>query len=95
MKEKTNVGSKWDIYWQDWNHKREPEITELKNSVTEMRNVKWSICNRVEQVEHRIRGQELWNNPVRVEENKEKRMKMSQESLHDLYRISSKEQVLE
>lgn len=47
---------------------------ELKNSMSEMRNVKQSICDRAEQVEHRLRELEDRNREItQLEENEKKK----------------------
>lgn len=63
-------------------------MMELKNSMSEMRNVKQSICDRAEQVEHRLSELEDRNREItQLEENGKKNMKMSKESLCDLWDV--------
>lgn len=70
---------------------------ELKNSMSEMRNVKQSICDRAEQVEHRLSELEDRNREItQLEENKKNKKKRKWvKKAYVIYGMSSKEQVLE
>lgn len=69
---------------------------DLKNSMSEMRNVKQSICDRVEHVEHRLSKLQDRNREItQLEENNNKKEWKWVKKAYVIYGMSSKEQVLE
>ena len=85
---KIGINLVWKMsYWYNTKRsRRTKEQTEMKNTITEMKNTLEGINNRITEAEERI--SELEDKMVEItakEQNKEKRMKTTEDNLRDLW----------
>lgn len=65
--------------------KFQTEVTELKNTTTELKNNQWGSKARFDEAEERIRELETWQRNSPNQSSKRKRMQNGEDSLKDLW----------